>query len=133
MKKILLLTLMLALALLSTSCKVNYEAYVTIVNGGDVPMDGAIDGVWERIPADGSVTWGIQLDDENEMVDVTAEARPVGYDGYDSVVIRLSGDRDVQTWLTGWYRVSAAQGVNKVESQVFSGKQDKGRIIRRNP
>lgn len=135
MKKALLFGLLISLFLFATSCKDEelffYEAYVTIVNGGDVVMQGAVEGNWENIPVGSSVTWGIELDSEYDVIDVLAEARPVGYDGYDSMVIRVSGDRDVQTWLTGWYRTSGSQVLSKVESRLISGGQAGSQVIRR--
>jgi len=128
MKKFFALTLLLAVAFFSASCQkeaiLYYEAYVTIVNWGNVPMDGAVEDQWVRIQAASSATWAVPLDSENEVVDVLVEAQPAIGEGYDTTVIRLIGDRDVQTWITGWDSVTSSANLLKIQSRVLAGKQD---------
>ncbi len=129
------LFLLLPILFLSMSCKeevfFDYEAYLTIVNIGNMEMDAAVAGKWERVPAYSSVTWAVLLDHENEVVDVLAEAKPVGYNDYDSELIRLRGDRDVQTWLAGWDNVGFVGALQRKESRVLPGKQDLQSILTR--
>ncbi len=133
MKRYWIVGALLIAVLFSGSCKddvIDYEAYLTIVNIGNVDIRAAVEDQWETIPAYSSVTWAVLLDDEDQVVDVLAEAEPVGYDDYDSETIRLYGDRDVQTWLVGWDEVEARK-LKKRESDVLSGQVDINGLIGR--
>lgn len=133
MKRYWVLGVLLLVVLFSGSCKddvIDYEAYLTIVNIGNVDINAAVEDQWETIPAYSSLTWAILLDDEYQTVEVLAEAEPVDYDDYDSEVIRLSGDRDVKTWLVGWDEV-APRKLKKMDSTVLSGQQDVSSLITR--
>lgn len=102
-KKLGLGCLLVAAALLMTSCqKIDYEAYVTIVNIGNMPMTAWVDGDGADIPAYDSLTWAIPLESENEEVQLLLEAEPAGGGDSDQIVVLLHGDRDIVTWLTGW-------------------------------
>ena len=102
-KKIFLGFIALAAVLFLTSCAdMNYEAYVTIVNIGNLPMTAWVDGDAATISAYNSQTWAIPLKSKDEVVQLHLEAEPSGGGDYDDVVVLLRGDRDVQTWLAGW-------------------------------
>lgn len=109
MLRLILLPLLLALgtsacALLDT----HYEAYVTIVNIGNLAMYAAVDGDRVTIPALDSHTWAVELDHEDEVATVRLTAEPVIGGDHDSATVTLHGDRDIRTWLTGWDRAAAA-------------------------
>jgi hypothetical protein len=120
-KRILLGLAVLALALVMSSCAdVNYEAYVTIVNIGNLPMNAWVEGDGSEIPAFDSQTWAIPLESENEVITVLLEAEPVGGGDFDEINVTLHGDRDVQTWLTGWDQLLNS-GPQKKESRLVHG------------
>lgn len=120
-KKILAGLAVLALALVMTSCaNVDYEAYVTIVNIGNMPMNAWVEGDGAEIPAYDSQTWSIPLESENEVVTVLLEAEPVSGGDADEIIVTLHGDRDIQTWLTGWDQLLNSRPQKK-ESQVIHG------------
>lgn len=133
MKKLLSIALLGTILLFVSSCKeealLDYEAYLTIVNIGNVPMNAAVEGEWQEIAAYSAATWAVLLDSEYEVVDVVAEAEPVIGDDYDTVVVRLNGDRDVKTWLTGWDLNARSATPQKKKSQVLSGQQDVTALI----
>ncbi len=122
MKKTILLGFAaLMLTLFLASCvDMNYEAYVTVVNIGNIPMDAWVDGNEAEIAAYDSLTWAIPLDSENEIRTVLLEAEPVGGGDSDRIVISLHGDRDVQTWLTGWDSGLGGKALKK-ESRLLHG------------
>lgn len=112
---VLILTLFLA------SCvDMNYEAYVTVVNIGNIPMTAWADGDEAEIAAYDSQTWAITLDSENEVRSVLLEAEPSGGGDSDEITINLHGDRDVQTWLTGWDQLQGGKP-RKKPSSLLSG------------
>jgi hypothetical protein len=114
-KRILLVFAVLVLTLFLASCfDTNYEAYVTVVNIGNMQMTAWVDGNGAAIAAYDSLTWAIPLDSENEIRSVFVEAEPSGGGDHDEITIVLQGDRDVQTWLTGWDLVG---GNNKLKKQ----------------
>ncbi len=120
-KRLWLIGALAALALLAASCqKVVYEAYVTIVNIGNVDMTAWVDGDAARIPAYDSLTWAVSLETENESLQLHLEAEPVGGGDYDDAVVVLHGDRDIVTWLTGW-DVTGGSRPQKKESRVLNG------------
>jgi hypothetical protein len=120
-KKIFLGFIALAAVLFLTSCAdLNYEAYVTIVNIGNMPMTAWVDGDEATISAFNSQTWAISLESKDEVVQLHLEAEPAGGGDYDNVVILLHGDRDVQTWLAGWDLLQNA-GPLKKQSSVIHG------------
>lgn len=120
-KKSWLIIALAATALLATSCqKLVYEAYVTIVNIGNIDMKAWVDGDQALVPAYDSVTWSVSLETENESVQLHLEAEPVGGGDYDDTVVILHGDRDIVTWLAGWDLVQGAKPQKK-ESRVIDG------------
>lgn len=120
-KKLFLGFIALAAVLFLTSCAdLNYEAYVTIANIGNLPMTAWVDGDAASIDAYESQTWAIPLESEDEVVQLHLEAEPSGGGDYDDVVILLRGDRDVQTWLTGWDLLQNS-GPLKKQSSVIHG------------
>ncbi len=118
----------LALTLFLASCSDNaneyFEAYVTVVNIGNLPMNAWVDGEGAEIAAYDSQTWAIPLNYFEEAITVLAEAEPVGGGDSDEINITLHGDRDVQTWLTGWDSV-ANSGPQKKESKLLHGPAPK--------
>lgn len=127
-KRILSGLAVLALTLFLASCadKTNeyYEAYVTVVNIGNLPMNAWVEGDGALIPAYDSQTWAVTLDYIDEARTVLAEAEPVGGGDSDEIDITLRGDRDVQTWLTGGDSV-ANSGPQKKESRLLHGAAPK--------
>jgi hypothetical protein len=118
-KRIWLGLIALASLLFLVSCeKVVYEAYVTVVNIGNMPMTAWVEGDEADIPAYDSVTWAIPLDAENDVVSVFLEAEPRGGGDYDSATVNLNGDRDIVTWLTGWDSAGGANRTKKKSSLV---------------
>ena len=114
-KRILLGFTVLLLTLFLVSClDLNYEAYVTIANIGNLPMKAWVDGDGAEIAAYDSLTWAVTLDSENEVRSVLLEAEPAGGGDSDEITVNLHGDRDVQTWLTGW---DAAGGGSRLKKQ----------------
>ena len=112
----------LALLLATNACvDLKYEAYITVVNIGNLPMTVWIDGNNQTIiAAFDSQTWSIALEEENEYLDVLLEAEPQGGGDYDEIIVTLRGDRDVQTWLTGWdgYATGNARPLKKQSSLI---------------
>jgi len=120
-KKIWLVLAVLGSILLLASCvDVKYEAYVTIVNIGNMPMNAWVDGDSAEIDAYDSQTWAIALDSKDEIRSVFLEAEPSGGGDSDEITVNLHGDRDVQTWLTGWDMVQGGR-TQKKESRLLSG------------
>ncbi|MBN2345044.1 MAG: hypothetical protein JXO51_01555 [Candidatus Aminicenantes bacterium] len=112
---------MLAAVLFLASCEqVEYEAYVTIVNIGNMPMTAWVDGDGADIPAYDSLTWSVPLESEDEVVQLLLEAEPAGGGDSDEIVVLLHGDRDIVTWLTGW-DLAQNTGPQKKESQLLHG------------
>jgi len=110
MKRLVLMVLLI-LSLGLTSCNfLKFEAYVTIVNIGSLDMIASVDDDEQRINAYSSATWSIRLDSEDQVVVLDLYAEPVTHDDYDDAVVTLYGDRDIQTWLTGWDAAALAQG-----------------------
>jgi hypothetical protein len=115
----------LAALLLLTSCAdLKYEAYVTVVNIGNMPMTAWVEGDSAEIAALDSQTWAIPLDSENEVVELLLEAEPTGGGDSDEIVVNLHGDRDIVTWLTGWDLVLNARPLKK-ESTLLHGPAPK--------
>jgi len=102
-----------------------YEAYVTIVNIGNLPMKVWMDGDQATIAAYDSETWAITLEEKNEQIEVLLEAEPLDHSDHDEIFVVLHGDRDIQTWLTGWDRVGGAGKPLKKKSQLLSGPAPK--------
>lgn len=124
-KKMFLGFIALAAVLFLNSCAdVNYEAYVTIVNIGNLPMTAWVDGDAAAIPAFDSQTWAIPLESQDEVVQLHLEAEPVGGEDYEDITVLLHGDRDIQTWLTGWDLLQNA-GPLKKESSLIHGPAPK--------
>lgn len=124
-KRILLGLSVLALTLVLASCAdVNYEAYVTVVNIGNLPMNAWVEGDGAVIAAYDSQTWAIPLDNENEVVTVLLEAEPVGGGDFDEIDVTLHGDRDIQTWLVGWDSLLGGKPLKK-QSSVIHGPAPK--------
>lgn len=121
MKKRMLIGLAaLAALLLLTSCqKIEYEAYVTIVNIGNLPMNAWVEGENAEIAAYDSQTWAIKLESEDDNVQLHLEAEPVGGGDYDDITVILHGDRDIVTWLAGWDLVGGA--TQKKQSSLING------------
>lgn len=120
-KRILLGFAVLMSALFLVSCShLNYEAYVTVVNIGNIPMTAWVDGDEAEIDAYDSVTWAIPLDNKNEARSVFLEAEPLDGSDHDEITISLQGDRDVQTWLTGWDQLQGNRPLKK-QSSLLSG------------
>jgi hypothetical protein len=129
MKKRNLLWLALLILLLATNSCINlkYEAYVTIVNIGNLPMTAWVDGNNQTtIAAYDSQTFSITLDEENEYLDVLLEAEPQDGSDHSEITITLRGDRDVQTWLTGWDAAGASRKPLKKQSSLIQGAPGKG-------
>ncbi len=125
-KKLFLGFIALAAVLFLTSCAdLNYEAYVTIVNIGNLPMTAWVDGDAASIDAYQSQTWAIPMESEDEVVQLHLEAEPSGGGDYDDVVILLRGDRDVQTWLTGWDLLQNVGPLKKQSSVIHGPAQAK--------
>lgn len=126
MKKRMLLgfALLMSLVFLVSCANMNYEAYVTVVNIGNIPMNAWVDGDGALIPAYDSVTWAVSLDSENEVRSVFLEAEPQGGGDSDEITVNLNGDRDVQTWLTGWDVVEGGKPLKR-ESSLLSGPAGK--------
>jgi hypothetical protein len=121
LKRILLGIAATALALFAVSCvDVKYEAYVTVVNIGNLPMNAWVEGDGAEIAAYDSQTWAVSLETEDEVRAVLLEAEPFGGGDHDQVTINLHGDRDVQTWLTGWDSGAGAAPLKK-QSRVIPG------------
>jgi hypothetical protein len=117
---------LLALLLATSSCNLLvYEAYITIVNIGNLPMTAWVDGDQANIAAYDSQTWSIALETENEYLDVLLEAEPQGGGDYDEITVTVRGDRDVQTWLTGWDGSPAGGKSHKKPSSLLSGPAPK--------
>jgi len=120
-KRILLGFAVLMLTLFLVSCvDIKYEAYVTVVNIGNIPMNAWADGDEAEIAAYNSLTWSIPLDYENEVRSVLLEAEPFDGGDHDEITINLHGDRDVQTWLTGWDQVQGGKPLKK-QGSLLSG------------
>lgn len=118
-KRLWLAGIMTAAVLLLASCaKVKYEAYVTIVNIGNMPMTAWVEGDGELIAAYDSLTWAISLESEDEEVQVHLEAEPLGGGDYDDTAVVLHGDRDIITWLTGWDQAQNANRTKKKSSLI---------------
>ena len=126
-KRILLSLIVLALLLATNACnEINYEAYITIVNIGNLPMTAWIDGNNETtIAAYDSQTWSIALEEENEYVDLLLEAEPPDGSDHDEITVTLRGDRDVQTWLTGWDAYEGDGKPLKKQSSLIKGSPGK--------
>jgi hypothetical protein len=123
-KRIWLGIVVAALALFAASCvDIKYEAYVTVVNIGNLPMTAWADGDEAEIAAYDSQTWSVPLNSKDEVVAVLLEAEPLGGGDHDEITINLHGDRDVQTWLTGWD--SGGASPLKKQSRVISGPAPK--------
>ncbi len=122
MKKRMLIGLaaLAALLLLNSCQKIEYEAYVTIVNYGNVPMTAWVEDDSAEIPAFDSQTWSIKLESEDENVQLHLEAEPLVGEGYDEIIVILHGDRDIVTWMTGWDLVQGAKPLKK-QSRLIEG------------
>ncbi len=107
-----------ALLFLASCADLKYEAYVTVVNTGDVPMTAWVDGDGAEIAALDSQTWAIALNSKDEVAQILLEAEPSVGLGHDEVVVNLYGDRDIVTWLTGWV---LDNGLQKKESTLLRG------------
>jgi hypothetical protein len=105
-----------SLLFLVSCVKVEYEAYVTVVNIGNMPMTAWVDGDRADIAAYDSLTWAIPLETENEVRTVYLEAEPQGGGDYDEAIVDVYGDRDVVTWLTGWDLLAGANRTKKKSS-----------------
>lgn len=120
-KRILLGFAVLMLTMFLVSClDIKYEAYVTIANIGNLPMKAWVDGDGAEIAAYDSLTWAVTLDSENEVRSVLLEAEPIGGGDSDEITVNLHGDRDVQTWLTGWDSAGGGSPLKK-QSQLLPG------------
>jgi len=116
-KRLWLVCVMAATALLLTSCaNVEYEAYVTIVNIGNMPMKAWVEGEGAEIAAYDSLTWSIHLESKDESVQLYLEAEPVGGGDHDEITVILHGDRDIVTWLAGWDLVQGGKPLKKESS-----------------
>ena len=117
---------LLALVLAANGCSLlNYEAYITIVNIGNLPMTAWVDGDGALIAAYDSQTWAVTLDEENQILDVLLEAEPLDGSDHDEITVTLRGDRDVQTWLTGWDAYQANAKPLKKKSSLLRGAPGK--------
>lgn len=121
MKKRMLIGLaaLAALLLLNSCQKIEYEAYVTIVNIGNLPMNAWVEGEKAEIAAYDSQTWAIKLESEDENVQLHLEAEPVSGGDYDDITVILHGDRDIVTWLAGWDLVAGT--AQKKPSSLING------------
>jgi hypothetical protein len=120
-KKIWLGLIALTALLFLTSCAdLKYEAYVTVVNIGNMPMTAWVDGDGAEIAALDSLTWAIPLDSKDEVVQLLLEAEPSGGGYSDEIVVNLYGDRDIVTWMTGWDLILNA-GLQKKGSTLLRG------------
>jgi len=118
-KRTLLGFVVLMLTLFLVSCTdINYEAYVTVVNIGNISMTAWVDGNGAVIAAYDSATWAIPLNSKNEVRSVLLEAEPSGGGDSDEIIIDLYGDRDVQTWLTGWDQWQGSKPLKKQSSLI---------------
>ena len=88
-------------------------------------MNAWVDGDGAEIAAYDSVTWAIPLDSENEVRSVLLEAEPSGGGDYDEITVNLHGDRDVQTWLTGWDLNAEGGKPQKKQSPLIHGPAPK--------
>lgn len=117
MKKRMLIGLaaLAALLLLNSCQKIEYEAYVTIVNTGNLPMMAWVEDESAEIAAFDSQTWAIKLESEDENVQLHLEAEPIGVGGnyFSEINVILHGDRDIVTWLAGWDLVQGAKPLKK--------------------
>ena len=52
---------------------------------------------------------------KDEVRTVLLEAEPVDGGDSDEITITLHGDRDVQTWLTGWDQLQGSQAAEEAE------------------
>jgi hypothetical protein len=122
MKKRMLIGLaaLAALLLLNSCQKIEYEAYVTIVNIGNMPMNAWVEDDKAEIAAYDSLTWSIKLESEEENVQLHLEAEPVGGGDYDEITVILHGDRDIVTWLAGWDLVQGGKPLKK-QGRVLHG------------
>jgi len=109
-----------ALLFLASCADLKYEAYVTVVNIGNMPMTAWVDGDGADIAALDSQTWAIPLDSKDEVVQLLLEAEPSGGGDSDEIVVNLYGDRDIVTWLTGW-DLTLNAGPQKKESSLLRG------------
>ena len=127
MKKRYLVWLIVLVLLLTTSAcfKLKYEAYITIANIGNLPMTAWVDDNRTTIDAYDSQTWDITLEEENEYRDVLLEAKPLDGCDHDEIIVTLRGDRDVQTWLTGWDASKGNSRPLKKQSSLIKGTPDK--------
>ena len=122
-KKLCLGFIALAAVLFLTSCAdLNYEAYVTIVNIGNLPMTAWVDGdaaEHRRFPiADLVHPPGVR---GRGGCNCTWRPSPrAAATTMTIIVILLRGDRDVQTWLTGWDLLQN-RGPLKKQSSVIHG------------
>jgi hypothetical protein len=120
-KKIFLGLAVVALSLFLVSCAdLKYEAYVTIVNIGNLPMNAWVEDDGAEIPALDSVTWAITLETKDEVLQLALRAEPSVGGDHDEINVNLHGDRDVVTWLTGWDRAAGGQKLKK-ESSLLQG------------
>jgi hypothetical protein len=108
-----------AILFLASCADLKYEAYVTIVNIGDVPMTAWVDGDGAEIAALDSQTWAIPLDSKDEVAQLLLEA-DAGGGNSDEIVVNLYGDRDIVTWLIGWELTLNAKPQKK-ESTLLRG------------
>lgn len=114
----------LAVLLFLSSCQnVDYEAYVTVVNIGNMEMNAWVDGDGVLIKAYDSLTWAVPLKSKDESLQLHLEAEPVGGGDYDDTIVILRGDRDIVTWLAGWDLVGSS--AQKRESSVIHGPAPK--------
>lgn len=118
----------LALLLTTNACNERkYEAYITIANIGNLPMKAWIEGKNQTtIAAYDSQTWAIALEEENEYLDILLEAEPPDGSDHDEIIVTIRGDRDVQTWLTGWDAIEGNGTPLKKQSSLIHGAPDKG-------
>jgi hypothetical protein len=109
-----------ALLFLASCADLKYEAYVTVVNIGNMPMTAWVDGDGAEIAALDSQTWAIALNSKDEVLQLLLEAEPSGGGYSDEIVVNLYGDRDIVTWLTGW-DLTLNAGPQKKESTLLRG------------